>query len=581
MRYRLLFLVTVILLGSCSESTIASRMSLVETQEGPVRGQEEGELYTFFGIPYAAPPIGPLRWKPPQPAAPWTDVLETAVPQAPAIEAAPAVIPVPKCPQSLVGGEVSAPFLGPVDEDCLYLNVVTPKKGRGLPVMVWIHGGGFVLGEGVQTDGATSGTKLAETENVVVVSMNYRLGPFGFLAHTTLTAESEWNASGNYGLMDQVAALRWVRENIRAFGGDPDNITIFGESAGAFSTCALVTSPRAAGLFHRAIMQSGSCERPWPTLGAAHKEGERFAELVGCDTETDVLSCMRGKPWEELHEAWAPDPADSGLIGYEASLIDLEGKYLQWTPILDGYFFEEQSALGTANGTFNQVPLMIGFTREEGRLFGWLAEDENVGAGVDITEDNYPDFVAYVLGGNASLAGTAIAGPYAPSNFPDPGDAFSAVTGDVIFRCPSLTQAGSASTYVPTYVYEFRYPDADFALDEVPALPDLDRSQFVGWSDGAFHSADIQYVFGVPMLPSKSEFESGSVDDELWRTIRGYWARFARAGDPNGDGAEPWPLFDRDAPELLVLDVEVKTASDGPTDACAFWEGTDYLVPSF
>jgi para-nitrobenzyl esterase len=587
-------LVMAILLGSCSASTsaptapgptaprpTAPRTALVETTTGPVQGQDDGSLYTYFGIPYAAPPVGPLRWKPPQPAVPWTDVLETAGPEAAIIEGAPAIIPVPKCPQSLAGGEVLAPFLGPVDEDCLYLNVVTPNGGSDLPVMVWIHGGGFVLGEGVQTDGGTSGTKLAETENLVVVSMNYRLGPFGFLAHAALTAESEHIASGNYGLMDQVAALRWVRENIRAFGGNPDNITIFGESAGAFSTCALLTSPRAAGLFHRAIMQSGSCERPWPTLGAGHTKGERFAELVGCDTETDVLSCMRGKSWEELHEAWAPDPAESGLIGYEASLIDVEGKYLQWTPILDGYFFEEQSALGTANGTFNQVPLMIGFTREEGRLFGWLAEDENVGAGVDITEENYPDLVAYVLGGNASLAGTAIAGPYAPNNFADPGDAFSALVGDVIFRCPSLTQAGFASTYAPTYVYEFRYPDAEFALDEVPFLPSLDRSQFVGWSDGAFHSADIQYVFGVPMLPSKSEFESGSVDEQLWRTIRGYWGRFARSGDPNGDGAVPWPMFDRDDPELLVLDEEVKTASDGPTDACRFWEGTDYLVPNF
>ena len=202
MRHRPLFLVTVILLGSCSESKTGSRMSLVETQDGPVQGREDGELYTYFGIPYAAPPIGPLRWKPPQPAAPWTDVLETTGPQAPIIEAAPSIIPVPKCPQSLTGGELAAPFLGPVDEDCLYLNVVTPKKGSDLPVMVWIHGGGFVLGEGVQTDGGTSGTKLAEAENVIVVSMNYRLGPFGFLAHAALTAESEQNASSNYGLMD-------------------------------------------------------------------------------------------------------------------------------------------------------------------------------------------------------------------------------------------------------------------------------------------------------------------------------------------------------------------------------------------
>jgi len=571
-----------ILIASCSESTTpTTRGSLVETESGPVQGEEDGELFTYFGIPYAAPPVGLLRWKPPQAVAPWTDVLGTAIPLAPVFEGVPAVIPVPKCPQTLTGGDLAASFLGPIDEDCLYLNVVTPKEGSDLPVMVWIHGGGYVLGEGVQTDGGTSGTKLAETENVIVVSMNYRLGPFGFLAHETLTAESDDDASGNYGVMDQVAALRWVRENIAAFGGDPDNVTIFGESAGAFSTCALVTSPRAAGLFHRAIMQSGSCERPWPTLVAAHLEGDRFAELVACDTESDVLGCMRGKSWEELHEAWAPDPADSGLIGFEASLIDLERKILQWTPILDGYFFEEQSALSTANGSFNQVPLMIGFTREEGRLFGWLAEDQSVGAGFDINEENYPDLVAYVLGGNTSLASTAIAGPYAPADFADPGDAFSAVTSDVIFRCPSLTQAGSASSYVPTYVYEFRYPDADFALDEVPVLPSLDRSQFVGWSDGAFHSADIQYVFGVPMLPAKSEFESGSVDDELWRTIRGYWARFARAGDPNGDGAEPWPLFDPDDPQFLVLDEEVETASEGPTDACAFWEGTDYLVPTF
>jgi para-nitrobenzyl esterase len=491
------------------------------------------------------------------------------------------VIEVPKCPQTVVGGEAAEPFLAPVDEDCLYLNVVRPKEGSNLPVMVWIHGGGFVLGEGVQADGGTSGTKLAETERVIVVSMNYRLGPFGFLAHELLTAESEDDASGNYGLMDQVAALRWVRENIRSFGGNPDNVTIFGESAGGFSTCALVTSPRAAGLFHRAIMQSGSCERPWPTLAAGHTEGDRFVELTGCSAENDVLSCMREKPWRELHDAWAPKTGDTGLIGFEASLIDIEGKYLEWSPVLDGYFFEEQSPLSMANGTFNQVPLMIGFTREEGRLFGWLAEDESVGAGIDITEENYPNFVEYMIGGNAALADTAMSGPYATDNFVDPGDAFSALVGDVAFRCPALAQASSTSAHVPTYVYEFRYPDADFALDEVPLLPSLDRSQFVGWSDGAFHGADIQYLFGVPMLTSETAFESGSVDDQLWQTVRGYWARFARNGDPNGDGAEPWPSFSSDNPQLLALDINVETANDSPFDVCAFWEGTDYLVPAF
>ena len=183
------FLVIAILLSSCSESTsapTAPRTALVETTTGPVQGQDDGNLYTYFGIPYAAPPVGPLRWKPPQPVTPWTEALETLAPEEPVIPGAPAIIAVNKCPQTLFGGDVSAQFVGPVDEDCLYLNVVTPKAGARLPVMVWIHGGGNVLGEGLQTDGGTSGTKLADTENVVVVSMNYRFGPFGFLAHDSV-----------------------------------------------------------------------------------------------------------------------------------------------------------------------------------------------------------------------------------------------------------------------------------------------------------------------------------------------------------------------------------------------------------
>ena len=578
------FLVIAILLSSCSESTsapTAPRTALVETTTGPVQGQDDGNLYTYFGIPYAAPPVGPLRWKPPRPVTPWTEALETLAPEEPVIPGAPAIIPVNKCPQTLFGGDVSAQFVGPVDEDCLYLNVVTPKSGARLPVMVWIHGGGNVLGEGLQTDGGTSGTKLADTENVVVVSMNYRFGPFGFLAHTALSEESEHGASGNYGLMDQVAALRWVRENIEGFGGDPDNITIFGESAGGLNTCALVMSPHAEGLFHRAIMQSGTCYRPWPTLPSAHAHGQRFAELAGCDNESDVLACLRGKPWKELHDAWAPDPAEAGFIGYAFVLIDLERKYLQWSPILDGDFFEEQPIASMKNGTFNQVPLMIGFTSEEGRLFGWLAEDEAVGAGFDIDENNYRDLIAYILGDNSSLADSAVAGPYAASKFPDPGDAYAAAATDALFRCPVLEQASTTSAHVPTYIYEFRYPNADFALDNIAPLPSLDRSQFVGWGDGAFHSADIQYVFGVPSLQTKDEFAPGSVDAQLWETMRGYFARFARTGDPNGDGTMEWPQFSNDDPRLLALDSTVQAANDGPFEACTFWKGTDYLIPSY
>jgi para-nitrobenzyl esterase len=512
---------------------------------------------------------------------PWTEALETLAPEEPVIPGAPAIIAVNKCPQTLFGGDVSAPFVGPVDEDCLYLNVVTPKAGARLPVMVWIHGGGNVLGEGLQTDGGTSGTKLADTENVVVVSMNYRFGPFGFLAHEALSEESEYGGSGNYGLMDQVAALRWVRDNVEAFGGDPENITLFGESAGGLNTCALVSSPQAKGLFHRAIMQSGTCYRPWPTLSSAHAHGERFAELAGCDNESDALACLRGKPWKELHDAWAPDPAEAGFIGYAFVLVDLERKYLQWSPILDGYFFEEQPIPAMQNGRFNKVPLMMGFTREEARLFAWLAEDEIVGAGVDIDESNYEDLIAYILGDNTALAEAAVTGPYAADKFPDPGDAYAAASTDALFRCPVLEQASATSGHVPTYIYEFRYPNAEFALDDIPVLPGLDRAQFVGWGDGAFHSADIQYVFGVPSSPTKEEFAPESVDVKLWETMRGYFARFARTGDPNGDGTTEWPQFSNDDPRLLALDSTVEAANDGPFEACTFWEGTDYLIPSY
>ncbi len=576
-----------ILLSSCSESasaptdTRAPRTSVVETTTGPVQGQEDGALFTYFGIPYAAPPVGPLRWRPPQAVTPWTEPLVTPAPEEPAFLGAVAIVPVNKCPQTLFGGDVSASFLGPVDEDCLYLNVVTPKEGSLLPVMVWIHGGGNVLGEGVQSDGGTSGTKLAETENVVVVSMNYRLGPLGFLAHQALTDESEHGASGNYALMDQVAALRWVRDNIAAFGGDPDNVTIFGESAGGLNTCAMLVTPRAQGLFHRAIMQSGTCYRPWSTLQAGEANGARFAELAGCDAEPDVLGCLRGKSWQEIHEAWSPDPAEAGFIGFTIQLIDVERRYLQWAPVLDGYFFDAQPIPSMESGTFNQVPLMIGFTREEGRLFGWLAEDEEVGAGFDIDESNYRDLIAYILGDNDELADAAVAGPYSADGFPDPGDAYAAAATDVLFRCPALEQADATSAHVPMYMYELRYPDADFALDDLGPLPGLDRAQFVGWGDGAFHSADIQYVFGVPALPAETEFAPGSVDAQLWETMRGYWARFARTGDPNGEGEPDWPSYSTNDPRLLALDSAAGATNEGPFEACTFWEGTDYLIPTY
>ena len=368
---------------------------LVQTKDGPVQGIDAGDVFTYFGIPYAEPPVGPLRWKPPVPRAPWTDTLETIAPEAPPIPLAPAIIPVPKCPQALDIAGPFASFLGPISEDCLYLNVVTPKAGKGLPVMVWIHGGGFVFGEGVQTDGGTAGNLLAAQQDVIVVSMNYRLGALGFAAHPGLSAESADGVSGNYGLMDQAAALRWVKDNIAQFGGDPNNVTVFGESAGAFSICGLMASPKAACLFDKAILESGSCERPWATLASAEAQGETLADKLGCagpkgsdPSPAGEVACMRTKTPKELMDAWPI--AGSFGVGLTAAAEDAP----QWWPTLDGDFFPEQPAAAFSSGDYMQVPTLLGFNQHEGRLFVWLTEDPTVGDGVAITAENYPSFLA-------------------------------------------------------------------------------------------------------------------------------------------------------------------------------------------
>ena len=248
--------------GSEPEPTRTTPRTLeVATEYGPVDGFENDGVFSYRGIPYAAPPVGELRWKPPVEPEPWTDTLE-------------AVDTPPICPQAAFAG-LPVPGFNP-NEDCLYLNVDTPAEGERLPVMVWLHGGGFTIGEGLQADGGTSGDRIARQAGVIVVSMNYRLGQLGFLSHSTLTAESPDGASGNYGLMDQAAAMRWVQDNIAAFGGDPDNVTVFGESAGGFSVCAHLGSSFSADLFDKAIVMSGSCQRPWATREQAEAQGDAF-----------------------------------------------------------------------------------------------------------------------------------------------------------------------------------------------------------------------------------------------------------------------------------------------------------------
>ena len=542
----------------CVENCPTDRGIEVQTSFGLVEGYEDGGVLSYRGIPYAAPPVDELRWSPPVDPDPWTDVRPAK--EKPNI-----------CPQLAFAG-LPVPGFSP-SEDCLYLNVDTPAEGSGIPVMVWIHGGGFTLGEGVQADGGTSGDLIAREVGAVVVSMNYRLGQLGFLAHDELSAESSDGASGNYGLMDQTAALRWVQQNIERFGGDPDNVTIFGESAGAFSVCSHLASPKSAGLFDRAILQSGSCERPWPTLAAAEAQGDAFAAALGCDAEADTLACMRAKSADEVIAALPPAPN----FGFNPS-VDPTGS---WGPVLDGSFFIEQPSESFTSGNFNQVPTIIGFTREEARLFVWLGELAD--PPLEVTAGNYEELIANFVGGDTELAARA-AEQYPLSDYSEPAVALAAVATDTIFRCPAKLEAAKLGAFVRTYLYQFEYQDGRSQLEAV--LPFIGGS-LPSYDLGAFHSADIPYVFGYdPLLVIDLEdgfsatlntWEAGTADWVLWTELLGDFWRFALTDRPSPLGGFEWPTYDAVTDQHKVYDTTVQLGSNA-APKCDFWAGEDYLV---
>lgn len=547
------------LLG-CGQSDESSRPRgvLVETPSGPIEGFENEGVFSYRGVPYAAPPIGELRWKPPTAPESWSDTLI-------------AIDPPSICPQEAFAG-LPVPGFAP-SEDCLYLNVDTPAEGSGLPVMVWIHGGGFTLGEGLQTDGGTAGDRIARQAGVVVVSMNYRLGQLGFLAHPALSAESPESVSGNYGLLDQTAALRWVQQSIEAFGGDPGNVTLFGESAGAFSVCSHLASPESAGLFHKAISMSGSCERPWPTLEAAETQGTAFAAALGCEANEDVLPCMRDKSAEEVLAALPSAPN----FGFNPS----DGPAGVWGPIFDGRFFPEQPSEAFSSGSFNRVPTIVGFTKEEARLFTWLGELAD--PPLEVTAESYEAHIARLVGGDADLASRAAA-EYPLASYSEPAVALAAVATDTVFRCPGKMEAAKLSAFTPTYLYQFEYPDGHSQLEV--ALPFL-GAELPAYDLDAFHGSDIPYVFGYdPLLEIDLEtfstvsrpWGAGTIDEALWLDVLGYFSQFAVTGEPGSRDGIEWPSYDPNEDQHLVLDA-VLSAGANAASKCEFWSAESYLAP--
>ncbi len=518
----LLLLVMSFILRTANAAT--SDPSLVRTQQGVVQGVVQSTFRAFLGIPYAAPPVGNLRWKPPQAHAPWSTTLQATKAGS-------------SCPQT------ATPFgQASTNEDCLFLNVYTPNPvTANAPVMVWIHGGAFVAGEG--SDYNPGATLVAQ--GAVVVTINYRLGAFGFLALPSLSAEDANGSSGNYGLQDQQFALRWVHDNIAAFGGNPNNVTIFGESAGGFSVCANIASPDAHGLFQRAITESGPCTFPLPTLASVESADAALAAKLGCTQQVAAqqTACLRALSAQQILAAQS--------TGFNVG--SSSGSILPFSPNVDGSVLPLSLTNALLSGRFNHVPVLEGTNQTEGRLFIALGFD--LTANGPLTAAQYPAAVQALVG--ASVAPQVLQ-EYPLSDFSSPDVALSAIFGDAGFSCPARAADQLFAVSVPTFAYEFNDTNAPMLF-----LPP------VSFPYGATHTDEIQYLFQVDALPSRLNANQ----QQLSRQMISYWVQFARNGNPNSVQTAGWADYNAitDNFQSLVPPTPAIEFGFSREHNCGFW----------
>ena len=510
--------------GGAEPPAAAAGGGAVTVAGGSIAGAPAGDggVWRYAGIPYAAPPVGALRWRPPQPVEPWADVRQAD--QLPA-----------GCPQPTLPVPPDAePFFGPgatrLEEDCLYLNVWSAAgPDERVPVMVWIHGGGLFVGDG--STAAYDGAALAR-RGVVVVTINYRLGALGYLAHPLLREESAHGASGNYGLLDQVAALEWVQRNIAAFGGDPDRVTIFGESAGSWSVNYLLATPLAAGLFAGAIGQSGGGFSPLASLAerdAAEAEGERFAEaLLGAETAVS-LDALRSAAVADVLAADGAAPR----------------------PNVDGWALTDGIYDTFAAGRQHDVPVIVGANADEGTALRALAGGQEIATVEEYREwarGEYGDLAdAYLAAYPAASDAEAAAGPVDSS-------------GDGRFVWEMRTWARMMEQVSsPAYLYFFT---------RVPPAADAARY-------GAYHTAEIPYVFNNLGGGGRYWFANRDYDEtdrQLSEVMASYWVNFAATGNPNGEGLPEWPAYTRTDEAAMELGDVVQVRQGVRAERLDFFE---------
>lgn len=485
------------LLSACATVRPAAAPLRIDTTDGPIRGRQTDGVRAFLGLPFAAPPLGPLRWKPPAPPTPWTverDVTRFG----------------PACPQ------LDSGFPRELSEDCLTLNIWVPEGSSvPRPVFVWIHGGAFVGGSG--SDDLYDGAKLAAHQGLVVVTINYRLGPLGFLSHPAVAKELGRDAAPSVGLLDQRAALAWLQRNIARFGGDPARVTIGGASAGAWSVCSHLGAPGSRDLFAGAVMQSGACsDALYASAESAAQQAEDLTRAVGCAGD-DALACLRRQPVETLLRAL---PAKRGQILKPG---------VWWSPVIDGVELPRMPLASLRSGDFARVPLLIGWNRDEGVIhtIGFKESfDEDVKG---FTRDSFPRAAEHVVERYRRAT---------------PKDALNDVVTDAVFACGARRAVRAVSGHgVPVYAYQWMHP-----LDDERVHP-----------LGATHGVEVFFVFGNMSLG----FGPSPAERPLVDTVMAAWGSFVR-------GQAPWKA---EPDTLFLLDLPARSPATQVKKAeCDWWD---------